>query len=276
MGCVIMGQMPRKKSVEDGGGHGGDLDLKPFINFLVVLIPVLMLSAEFAKISVINLKLPEGRGSQTKQAVTQQKMDDESDKLMLTMIITDSVVTIGAKSGFLPSLFYKEFHKYVSKEDRKNEVTVELDPKEPNKPVINPKTNQPFVVSERQEIMLYVTDENRNVVNCLYTKEGKMVTDAMSQPVSSLKVGDTAYIATNPRRMEIVTNPGIYTLKPLSAYDEMRNRLMKIRERYKDAPDASDIILAAENQVVYDKIVQLMDVAREADFPNISIAKLRA
>ena len=58
-----------------------EIDLKPFINFLVVLIPVLMLSAEFAKISVINMKLPEGRGSNTAEAQTQRPIDDESDKL---------------------------------------------------------------------------------------------------------------------------------------------------------------------------------------------------
>jgi biopolymer transport protein ExbD len=56
----------------------------------------------------------------------------------------------------------------------------------------------------------------------------------------------------------------------------MKNRLMKIKQRYADVPDANDIILAAENQVAYDKIVQLMDVARLAEFPNIAISKLRS
>ena len=135
-----MGQVARSKMVGDSEGP----DLKPFINFLVVLIPVLMLSAEFAKISVINLKLPEGRGSNTQEAQTVRPPEDESDKLMLTMIITDSVVTIGAKNGFLPSLFYKEFHHYVSAEDRRVEVTAEYDPKNPTKPVMNPKTGKQF------------------------------------------------------------------------------------------------------------------------------------
>ena len=50
---------------------------------------------------------------------------------------------------------------------------------------------------------------------------------------------------------------------------------MKVKERFKDADDADNIIIAAENQVMYDKIIQIMDAARSADFPNISIAKLR-
>jgi biopolymer transport protein ExbD len=267
-----MGQVARKKAVADDDMQ---IDLKPFINFLVVLIPVLMLSAEFAKISVINLKLPEGRGSNTQEAQTARPMDDESDKLMLTMIITDSVVTIGAKNGFLPSLFYKEFHHYVSSENRNVDTTVEYDPKNPGKAIQNSTTGKAFKISERQDILLYVTDENYQVQKCLYTKDAFMLTDANGKPLASVKPGDTAWLVTNPRRQIIVQDPSIYRLLPLLAYDEMKNRLMKIKDRYREARDGEDIIIAAENQVAYDKIVQLMDVARAADFPNISIAKLR-
>jgi biopolymer transport protein ExbD len=73
----------------------------------------------------------------------------------------------------------------------------------------------------------------------------------------------------------VVTDPGAFQQKPLSAYDELKNRLMKLKERYREADDADDLIIAAENEVIYDKIVQIMDAAREAEFPNISIAKLR-
>jgi biopolymer transport protein ExbD len=264
------------KMVDVSGGHDLNIDLKPFINFLVVLIPVLMLSAEFAKISIINLKLPEGRGSSPSIKQTKAPEQDDSDKLLLTMIVTDSVVTLGAKGGFLPSLFYREFHKYVSREDRSVEVTVEFDPANPKKQVKNPKSGKPFLINERQEILLYVTDENRNIINCLYTKNGEMLTDGIGNPIKETKTGDTVYILTNPRRMVVVSAPGQYTLRPLSAYDEMKNRLMKIKQRYVDVPDANDIILAAENQVAYDKIVQLMDVARAAEFPNIAISKLRS
>jgi biopolymer transport protein ExbD len=269
-----MGLAPREKSAEKAGDM--EIDLKPFINFLVVLIPVLMLSAEFAKISVINMKLPEGRGSQTADAQTQRPIDDESDKLMLTMIITDSVVTIGAKNGFLPSLFYKEFHHYVSSDDRRVEETAEFDPRNPSKKVMNPKSGKPFKISERQDILLYVTDETyKEVQQCLYTKDGFMLADERSNPLTTVKVGDTAWLVRNPRSQVIIQDPTIYKLLPLMAYDQMRNRLMVIKERYRNARDAEDIIIAAENQVAYDKIVQLMDVARSADFPNISIAKLR-
>jgi biopolymer transport protein ExbD len=50
---------------------------------------------------------------------------------------------------------------------------------------------------------------------------------------------------------------------------------MKIKEMYGGADDADAIVIAADNRVIYDKIVQIMDAARTAQFPNISIAKLR-
>jgi biopolymer transport protein ExbD len=75
--------------------------------------------------------------------------------------------------------------------------------------------------------------------------------------------------------MSVVRDPSEFQLQPMSVYDELKNRLMKVKERFKDADDAENIIIAAENEVLYDKIVQIMDAARQAEFPNISIAKLR-
>jgi len=250
-----------------------EIDLKPFMNIIVTLIPVLLMSAEFAKISIIDIKLPEGRGSQTQTKVTTASDKDESNKLLLTAIVTDSVVTLGAKGGFLPSLFYKEFHKYIAKDDHE-EFVVEY---KAGQKVYHPKTHREMTIFERYDIFLYVTDENRNILKTLYTKQNnQMLTNAMGSPITTVKTGDTVYALTTPRMMIVVKDPNEFSLQPMSAYDELRNRLMKVKERYREADDANDIIIAAENQVIYDKVVQIMDAARSADFPNISIAKLRA
>jgi hypothetical protein len=209
------------------------------------------------------------------QKVKKPPNEDESNKLLLTAIITDSVVTLGAKSGFLPSVFYQEFHHYIAKDDQAD-FTVKFDPSSEEMPK-HPKTGRAMEIYERYDIYLYATDETYiNIKKCLYSKFGEMMTDVNSQPVEQANVGDTLFALTTPKRMVIVTNPSEYELKPLSVYDELKNRLMMVKERYKDADDADDIIIAAENEVMYDKIIQIMDAARTADFPNISIAKLRS
>jgi biopolymer transport protein ExbD len=84
------------------------------------------------------------------------------------------------------------------------------------------------------------------------------------------------YALSFPRRLIVVADPQGYDLRPMSVYDALQNRLMKIKERYQDASDRDAIIIAAENSVIYDKIVQLMDTARKAAFPEISISKVRS
>jgi biopolymer transport protein ExbD len=252
-----------------------ELDLKPFMNLIVTLIPLLLMSAEFAKVSIIDIKLPEGRGSQTKTAVKQQPNEEESNKLLLTAIVTDSVVTLGAKGGFLPSLFYQEFHRYVARDDHA-EFTVKYDPNSDAMPK-HPTKGREMTVHERYDILLYACDETfQQIIKCLYTPFGEMITDFEGNAVSTVNVGDTVYALSNPRRQIIVKNPSEFELKPLSVYDELKNRLLKIKERFLDAEDGDDIIIAAENEVIYDKIIQIMDAARMADFANISIAKLRS
>jgi len=249
-----------------------DMDLKPFMNLMVTLIPMLLISAEFAKVAIIDIKLPEQRGSQTKTAVTEQPKEDKSEKLLLTAIVTDSVVTLGAKGGFMPSMYYSEYHHYIANDDNED-FTVQF---EPGKVVKHPKSGRDMTIYERYDIYLYAVEpETRAMIKTLYTNLGEMLTDAESKPVQQVNVGDTVYALSNPRRIIVVKNPAEFELKPMSAYDELKNRLMKVKERYREAEDGNDIIIAAENQVIYDKIVQIMDKAREAEFPNISIAKLR-
>ncbi|MBD3419376.1 MAG: hypothetical protein GF398_04580 [Chitinivibrionales bacterium] len=250
-----------------------ELNLQPFMCLMVVLIPMLLLSAEFAKIAIIDLKLPEARGSQTQKTVKKRKQEEEN-KLLLTAIITDSVLTLGAKGGFLPSLFYKEFHKYIAKDDG-TETIVPFDPSSEEKPK-HPKTGRPLDIYERYDILLYACDQEfQNIKKVLYTNYGEMLTDAQNKPVEEVSVGDSVYALSNPRRLIVVKDPSEFSLKSMSVYDELRNRLMNVKERFKEADDGDDIIIAAENEVLYDKIIQIMDAARLADFPNISIAKLR-
>jgi biopolymer transport protein ExbD len=252
-----------------------DIDLKPFINFLVVLIPVLMISAEFSKIAIVEASSARG-GSTTLLPDTSRQNPSDQNALGLSLLITDSTMTLGSNNGFLPTIKYREYHTYVSRENRNNRITVAYDSHNAEKTVMNSATKKPFSLDERQTIDLYVLNRNRQMERCLYAKNGGMVTDVNGAALRAVKRGEKVYVVGPVRTLITVDRPADFTLQPLSAYDELRNRLMQIRARAGDRrPDSQCIRIAAEPSVIYDKIIQLMDVARAADFPDISIAKLR-
>ncbi len=266
-----MAQRGRKKS-----SGTKDVDIIPFMCIMAVLVPVLLLQAEFAKVAIIEINLPEGRGSQTQQTVKERPKEEKANKLMLTAIITDSAITMGAKGGFLPSIWYQEYHHYIAKEGGE-EMTVKYNPKKPEETPTHPQTGRKLTIHERYDIWLYVIDpKTKEVQKALYSQRGHLITDFNGTPLKEVSVGDSVYVITHPRHAIVIKDPSKYSLQKLSAYDLLKSRLMKIKERFKDADDKDRIIVAAENEVLYDKIVQVMDAARMAGYPQIEIAKMRS
>lgn len=250
-----------------------EMDLKPFMNLMVVLIPMLLVSAEFAKVAVVDINLPEDRKSGANNHNRQTERPEPKDGLLsLTAIVTDSVLTIGARGGFMPSIAYREYHEYVAKDDQTKFVVTY----EPGVIPKHPLSGRMMNLNERQNILLYASDENQNLIKRYYTKDNELLTDGNGKTLASLAAGDTVYTDNNPKRMVVVKNIADFELKPLSVYDELQNRLIKLKQRYRDVKDANEIIIAAENGVLYDKIVQIMDKARAADYPDIMISKLRS
>jgi biopolymer transport protein ExbD len=252
-----------------------EIDLKPFINFLVVLIPVLMISAEFSKIAIVEASSSLDRGSTTDSLTTSRRSPGKTGRLDLTVIVSDSTITIGSNNGFLPTVYYREYHTYVSRANRTQTVTVAYDARTTRKTPVNPQTGKPFGLDERETIGLYVIDEKHAIAQCLYAKNGGLVTDEKGVPRSSVRVGEKVYIQGPVRTLVTVGRSTDFSLKPMSAYDDLRNRLGQVKRRAGEAPDGQSIRIAAESSVIYDKIIQLMDVARGSGFPDISIAKLR-
>lgn len=245
-----------------------EVDFKTFLSLMIVLVPILLITAQFGRIAVLDAVLCDG-GSRTDIPVNTRP--DNDNKLLLTTIITDSVITIGARSGFLPSITYREFHQYIAQDDRYS-FSVEYDP---NKEVLHPVTGRAMKKSEILEMYLYATDKNNTVKKAYYDKNNSLMTDSEGNPATSLSKGDTVYTLTNPRRMLIALNMDDFSKKPLSAYDALKCRLSAIKRQYPDVRDANEITIAAENSVKYDKIVQIMDAVKMADYPDISITRLR-
>jgi biopolymer transport protein ExbD len=82
-----------------GGNETDEVNLVPFMNMVVVLIPMLLLSVVFLKIGVINITSPElsvGEPSEPKK-----KKKDEKP-LNLTVAVADNGLRIGATGAILP------------------------------------------------------------------------------------------------------------------------------------------------------------------------------
>jgi biopolymer transport protein ExbD len=255
-----------------------DVDLKPFINFLVILIPVLMLSAEFSNIAIVKATAPE-RGTNTDSLSTQPPLEPATDKLDLTVFLTDSTVTVAASGGFMPTMWYKEFDRYVSREDRRVQQVEAYDPRDPEHVPLDPRTNHSFTVSERQERLLYVADgESRVLLDAYYLKAtGGLLTDDAGETVRSVTSGDSVYTVSDPPRLVIVHEPAAEVeLRHLSVCDQLGRNLMAIKRRFPAADDAGRITIASDRGVAYDKIIQVMDAARNAGFADIGIARVRA
>lgn len=256
-------------------GDVPELDLKPMMNLFVVLIPFLLACAQFAKIALVDIKLPERSDN-----IVHVKQEKEDEGLNLTIIVTDQAMTIGAKGGFMAPISYREFHKYSSTSD-KTEFQVEYDSRNPKQVVYSPTDRKAMSPQERMEILLMACDRNNPadkgiIQKAIYNKYNQAVTDAQGMLLTSVAPGSQVY-SLPMHQMELARSIADYRTDSLSAYDRLAADLLRIKARYtgQGIADENDIIIAAEDEIAYDKIVQIMDVCRATGFPNVSIAKMR-
>jgi biopolymer transport protein ExbD len=274
--------MPRRrKEVPEA-----DIDLRPFMNLLCILIPFLLACASFASIKVIEMALPETMSAPSAQQAPPKDKEDEG--LLLTIFITDKGFTLGAKGAMLPTTYTREFHKYeytypkgektkytftTPAITKANKREMPLCPKDPTRRL---------TLFERQDIVLYAvrktsdTDTGTVPMVCYDKQLGCAMTDVRGNIIAGMpNVGDTVYaLSLEDRRPRVVKNQASYQLTPLSVYDELSSRLIKVRAQYPNVPDQGEIKIVGEDDVVFDKIVHVMDVCRLFGFPKISLAKL--
>ena len=80
-----------------------ELDIRPVMNLMVVLIPLLIAGAEFVKLNMMEINLPPPKTSVGTQQSNQNLLQDkEKQKLLrLKLVITDQGITIGNEFGIL-------------------------------------------------------------------------------------------------------------------------------------------------------------------------------
>ncbi len=76
-----------------------ELDIRPVMNLMVVLIPILLSSAVFTKLAIRELNLPPAKGGNT--SITTNKPDELEKKLNLTVLISKKGFYLASASGYL-------------------------------------------------------------------------------------------------------------------------------------------------------------------------------
>jgi len=79
-----------------------DLDIRPVMNLMVVLIPLLLAGSEFVKLAVIEVNLPPRQASGGGGDKNEDKPDEKKDKkLQLSLAVTKTGIYIASPSGIL-------------------------------------------------------------------------------------------------------------------------------------------------------------------------------
>jgi biopolymer transport protein ExbD len=274
-------------------------NMLPVMSLMTILIPVLLTMIAFQKLGIVEINMPERSDV---PADFEKPPDDNA--MNLTVALAKEYVTIAARGGFLPMIFFKEMWTFRCKSDGDTitydpssfeydeEGLVKNPPKCQDGTVMDPEKFKFSIetmhlwtlhrTSEEDEGTVLMSVYNRNDSAYLNT-ENEFITD-----ISEIKSG--AQVATlsesSSRRLACGRSaPGVedicgsdgkpaIVLKPRSAYDELAKLLIETHNRFIDSPDADNIIIIADDDTAFDKIIGIMDRARDAGFPKIQLAVL--
>ncbi len=265
------------KKIKKPQGGDEDLDLLPIMNLFSILIPFLLSMAVFQKLAVVEVNMPE-QSEVPPDAQMSEPPDDQT--LALTVAITDSYLEIWARGGSLPKVFAKEMIDYRCKSDLENH---RIDPAVTPYDQVKCENGQAATIYDREVINMFsvaraTEDDPGTLQKAVYNANDSAYFDANGQFLtdkSQLKVGGV--YRTLDQENTIRVDPTKFNDARVdfrSAYDELALVLIDIHNKFVDMPDADNIIILADDKVVFDKVIQVMDVARESGFYNIQLAKL--
>ncbi len=80
-----------------------ELNMVPMMNLFTVLVPILLLAAVFANITVLDMELPPAGSGETGV-----DRSEEKGPLSLVVVVAEEGITVGGTGGFLPTLLREE------------------------------------------------------------------------------------------------------------------------------------------------------------------------
>jgi len=272
-----------------------EMDMLPVMSLMTVLIPVLLTMTAFQKLAIVEVNLPE-RSEMTRET---EPPPPDDNALNLTVALSREYVEIWARGGSLPKVFFKEMWTFRCKVDSDtitydpSTISESNPPKCQNGTVLDAEKYKYSIETIHLWTLLKESEEDPGKIQMsVYSKSDSAYLDGNNEFITSLgEVRPGATVATlaesSARKLacgqsavgvEDICSDGkpAVSLRPRSAYDELAKSLIMIHNRFIDSPDADNIIVLADDDTAFDKIISLMDRARDAGFFKINLAKLAA
>ena len=279
-------------------------DLLPAMGLFTILIPMLLSMTSFSKLAIVEVNLPE-RSMMQMDDQTPPPPDEQA--LNLSLAITNEYLVIGARGGFQPNVYFKEFWVFRCKSDGQLIKYAADDVKKAISSGSAPKCKDGSEMDKEKYIydiesieldMIEKTSEEDagRLMWGIYTSQSEGQPDsvlvdgnsnflalvgegegginppaALKKPGAGVGVATLAQNSTRKLKPEDAAKLVVY---PLSAYDEISKQLIQIHTAFIDLEDVDNIIIVANDNVQFDKIIQLMDRAKSAGFVKVNLAKL--
>ncbi|MDR1831094.1 MAG: hypothetical protein LBQ76_10030 [Candidatus Fibromonas sp.] len=278
-----------------------EMDMLPVMSLMTVLIPVLLTMTAFQKLAIVEVNLPE----RSEVSMETEPPPPDDNALNLTVAISKEYLEIWARGGSLPKEFYKEMWIFRCKSDNDTVIydpgVFEYDDKgaatnppkcKDGKTLDGEKFKYSIESIELWSLHRESEEDPGTLKKSVYSKSDSAYLDGNNEFIASLsEIRPGAVVATlsesSSRKLACgQSGPGVedicvdgkpaVTLRNRSAYDEIAKTLIMIHNRFIDSPDADNIIVLADDDTAFDKIIGIMDRARDAGFYKINLAKLAA
>jgi biopolymer transport protein ExbD len=271
----------------------GDINVLPVMSLMTILIPTLITMVALGKIAIVEVNLPE----RSAVSMNEEPPPPDDNALNLTVAISKEYVEIWARGGSMPKVFFKEMWTFRCKSDND---TITYDPTtisstNPPKCVDGSVLDGDKYMYSIETINLWTLlkeseEDPGKVQMSVYSRSDSAYLDGNNDFITTLEpIKSGATVATlsesSSRKLScgqsaagvedicIDGKPAV-KLRPRSAYDELAKTLIMIHNRFIDSPDADNIMVLADDDTAFDKIIGVMDRARDAGFFKINLAKL--
>jgi hypothetical protein len=267
---------------------------------------MLLSMAAFSKLAIVQVNLPE----RSMINPNDETPPPDEQALNLSLAITNEYLVIGARGGFQPNVYFKEMWTFRCKSDAKLITHAVEDVKAAVEAGHGPKCkdgsemDKEKYLYEIETIELWAIQKESEedpgrVIWALYTNGGtpeEPIADSayvdgnnnflalpgegamgLTPPPALKKPAAGTALATLTPNSARTLKPDVAAknlIHPLSAYDLIAKDLIAIHTQFIDLEDVDNIIIVANDDTQFDKIIQLMDRSKEAGFSKINLAKL--